>query len=88
MLTSFWYANPAARHWSCALPSDQARKLHAKLPGYSPHPLTELPALAGDLGVGRVLVKDESSRLGLPAFKALGGRPGRSTASWNGGRGR
>ncbi|MFC5819383.1 pyridoxal-phosphate dependent enzyme [Nonomuraea harbinensis] len=75
MLTSFWYANPAARHWSCALPSDQARKLHAKLPGYSPTPLTELPALAGDLGVGRVLVKDESSRLGLPAFKALG-------ASW------
>lgn len=34
-----------------------------------------VPALAGELGVGRVLVKDESSRLGLPAFKVLG-------ASW------
>lgn len=34
-----------------------------------------MPALATELGVGRVLVKDESSRLGLPAFKVLG-------ASW------
>lgn len=38
-------------------------------------PLTELPSLAVELGVGRVLVKDESRRLGLPAFKVLG-------ASW------
>lgn len=45
------------------------------LPDYAPTPLTELPALAAELGVGRVFVKDESSRLGLPAFKALG-------ASW------
>ncbi|MFJ2030108.1 diaminopropionate ammonia-lyase [Streptosporangium sp. NPDC087985] len=51
------------------------RDFHAGLPGYGPTPLTELPALAGDLGVGRVFVKDESSRLDLPAFKALG-------ASW------
>src|SRR5262249_33998161 len=36
---------------------------------------TEVPALAGELGVARVFVKDESSRLGLPAFKVLG-------ASW------
>ena len=35
----------------------------------------DLPALAAELGVGRVLVKDESQRLGLPAFKVLG-------ASW------
>lgn len=28
--------------------------------------------MAAELGVGRVFVKDESSRLGLPAFKALG----------------
>jgi len=32
----------------------------------------ELPALAAELRVGRVFAKDESSRLGLPAFKALG----------------
>lgn len=35
----------------------------------------DLPQFADELGVGRVLVKDESSRLGLPAFKVLG-------ASW------
>jgi diaminopropionate ammonia-lyase len=48
---------------------------HRSLPGYAPTPLLAVPALAAELGVGRVLVKDESSRLGLPAFKILG-------ASW------
>ena len=48
---------------------------HAGLPGYAPTPLTEVPALAAELGVGRVFVKDESARMGLPAFKVLG-------ASW------
>jgi diaminopropionate ammonia-lyase len=42
---------------------------------YRPTPLIELPELAAELGVGAVLVKDESDRLGLPAFKILG-------ASW------
>jgi diaminopropionate ammonia-lyase len=50
-------------------------RFHEGLAGYVPTPLTELPMLAEELGVGRVFVKDESSRLGLPAFKALG-------ASW------
>jgi len=40
-----------------------------------PTPLTEVPALSAELGVGRVFVKDESARMGLPAFKVLG-------ASW------
>jgi diaminopropionate ammonia-lyase len=34
--------------------------------------LIELPQVADELGVGRVFVKDESRRLGLPAFKVLG----------------
>jgi diaminopropionate ammonia-lyase len=51
------------------------RDFHSSLPGYAPTPLTELPSWAARWGVGRVFVKDESSRLGLPAFKALG-------ASW------
>ncbi|MCO1659549.1 pyridoxal-phosphate dependent enzyme [Pseudonocardia sp. S2-4] len=51
------------------------RAFHAGLPGYAPTPLTEIAALAVELGVGRVFVKDESARLGLPAFKVLG-------ASW------
>jgi len=60
---------------SPAPPSGLARRFHQSLPGSSPTPLTSLPRLADDLGLGAVLVKDESSRLGLPAFKMLG-------ASW------
>ncbi len=45
---------------------------HQGLPAYRPTPLTAVPGLAAELGVGQVLVKDESQRLGLPAFKALG----------------
>jgi diaminopropionate ammonia-lyase len=52
--------------------SDEAAAFHRALPGYAPTPLRELPAVAAELGVGAVLVKDESSRLGLPAFKILG----------------
>ncbi|MEU9118828.1 diaminopropionate ammonia-lyase [Streptomyces sp. NPDC048506] len=67
-----WFARPAARHWSCPPPPAKVRDFHAGLPGYAPTPLTELAPLARELGVGRVFVKDESARLGLPAFKALG----------------
>jgi diaminopropionate ammonia-lyase len=55
--------------------SGEVRGFHGSLPGYAPTPLTEVPALAAELGAGRVFVKDESARLGLPAFKVLG-------ASW------
>jgi len=70
-----WYVRSAARTWTCAPPPAEVRDFHAGLPGYAPTALTELPSLAAELGVGRVFVKDESARLGLPAFKALG-------ASW------
>jgi diaminopropionate ammonia-lyase len=74
-----WLARPLARSWTCGVPghvrSGAVRAFHASLPGYAPTPLTEIPALASELGAGRVFVKDESSRLGLPAFKILG-------ASW------
>jgi diaminopropionate ammonia-lyase len=74
-----WLARPQARSWTCGTPehvrSGEVRAFHASLPGYAPTPLTEVPALARELGAGRVFVKDESSRLGLPAFKVLG-------ASW------
>ncbi len=74
-----WFARPQARTWACAAPrqvsSGAVLAFHASLPGYAPTPLTEVPALAAELGAGRVFVKDESSRLGLPAFKVLG-------ASW------
>jgi diaminopropionate ammonia-lyase len=46
--------------------------LHQSLPGYAPTPLRSLDALAAELGIGELLVKDESSRFGLGAFKGLG----------------
>ena len=50
-----------------------ARAFHSTIPGYEPTPLTALDHLARRLGVSQVLVKDESKRFGLNAFKALGG---------------
>ena len=58
-----------------ASPGSDVQAFHATLPGYEPSPLRELPTVAAAVGVGRLLVKDESWRLGLPAFKILG-------ASW------
>lgn len=40
--------------------------------GARPTPLHRLPGLAARIGVGELLVKDESSRFGLPAFKIAG----------------
>ncbi len=48
---------------------------HRTFPDYRPTELRRLDSLAGELGIDTVLAKDESSRLGLPAFKILG-------ASW------
>lgn len=63
-------ATPAAPAAPAAL------RFHRSLPGYRPTPLRTAPAeLARQAEVGRLLIKDESSRLGLPAFKILG-------ASW------
>jgi len=45
---------------------------HRTVPGYAVTRLVEVPALAAELEVGRVLVKEESARFGLPAFKVLG----------------
>lgn len=65
------YQRPAARAWrTVAAPDTMA--FHSGLPGYAPTPLREVPELARELGVGRVFVKEESARLGLPAFKVLG----------------
>ena len=50
-----------------------AQACHRALPGYAETPLRDLKGLAALLGVKGFLVKDESSRFGLNAFKALGG---------------
>lgn len=66
------YVNPAAMSWTCAPPPSDVSAFHAELPDSAPTQLIELPELASELGARRVFVKDESRRLGLPAFKALG----------------
>ncbi|CAD0107292.1 unnamed protein product [Aureobasidium uvarum] len=48
---------------------------HKALIGYEPTALLCLNDLAAELGLGGIYVKDESSRFGLPSFKASG-------ASW------
>lgn len=62
-----WAANPHAAPAEVTRPTTAAAGFHHALPGYAPTPVR-------DIG-GAVLVKDESDRLGLPAFKVLG-------ASW------
>src|SRR3972149_9143738 len=54
-------------------PDEDPLAFHRSLPGYTPTPLVPLPALAAELGLGEVWLKDESRRFGLGAFKALGG---------------
>ena len=56
-------------------PNGDALAYHRSLPSYEPTPLRPLPRVAQDVGVAAVGVKDESTRLGLNAFKVLG-------ASW------
>src|SRR5215218_661870 len=68
--------NPNAGEVLDGPPPDRSPlRFHRRLPGYEATLLVDAPRLAEALGIGKVFVKDESSRLGLPAFKILG-------ASW------
>jgi len=73
--TPTWVPHHRSPGWTCEPAPSEVRAFHRALDGYRPTPLLDLPELARELGVGKVLAKDESDRLGLPAFKALG-------ASW------
>ena len=74
-MTALITKNPLAdgRDWPPA-PSEVAL-FHHRMPAYSPTLLLDAPDLAERLGVGRVVVKAETRRMGLPSFKILG-------ASW------
>src|SRR6201995_580044 len=72
---TLWYCNPPARDLNCSAAPGDACAFHRSLPGYAPTPLVPVPELAAEFGLGQLLVKDESARLGLAAFKGLG-------ASW------
>ena len=56
-------------------PSQDPFLFHQKFPEYKISPIISLKTLANNLKIGNIWVKDESNRLGLPAFKILG-------ASW------
>ncbi len=71
-MTERLVANPFAAPLEAAPPLTDPVAFHRTLPGYAPTPLVEAPRAADALGAARVLVKDESSRLGLPSFKVLG----------------
>lgn len=53
----------------------QVQAFHHSLPDYAETKLHTLPSVAKDLGFSHVLLKDESTRFGLPSFKIAG-------ASW------
>jgi diaminopropionate ammonia-lyase len=67
--------NPSLDVGGVPAPNHDAAPFHRGLPGYAPTPVHQLDALPSELEVAAVQVKDESNRLGLPAFKILG-------ASW------
>jgi len=53
----------------------RAARFHRSMPGYAPSAVVEAPTAAAHLGLARLVVKLETERFGLPAFKLLG-------ASW------
>ena len=68
--------NPQTDHeFTVDRPGDDVARFHQRLPGYHHTDLHDIPSIAKRVGVGQVLVKDESRRLELPSFKMLG-------ASW------
>lgn len=65
------YFQAGSRHGNEVL-ATEALAFHRQLPGYKATPLRDLPGLASELGISRLLLKDESQRFGLNAFKVLG----------------
>jgi diaminopropionate ammonia-lyase len=77
-VSTTFYHNKGANAFVTPVAPDEPESplgFHQRLPGYAPTPLVEAKSLARQLGVGKLWVKDESSRFGLPSFKILG-------ASW------
>ena len=74
-MKNFYLNQGAKRNLDVRKPSPEPLFFHQKLPEYKISPLISLKILANNLKIGNIWVKDESKRLGLPAFKILG-------ASW------
>ena len=64
--------NPMVKSQTSSLNQQNPFGFHSRLPGYAATRLVDAPNLAALLNVKHVWVKDEESRLGLPAYKILG----------------
>ena len=62
--------------WLSEAAAKNARRFHRSLPAYRETRLVSLACAADQFGVAGILVKDESDRFGLKAFKGLGGSYG------------
>jgi diaminopropionate ammonia-lyase len=67
--------NTAREAQAVPAPDARVRRFHRSMPGYAPSDVAEAPGVAQQLGLARLVVKLETERFGLPAFKLLG-------ASW------
>jgi diaminopropionate ammonia-lyase len=65
-------ARRAPQNLFAAADFDAQRTFFTQQRGFAPTPLHRCAALARDLGIGELLVKDETARCGLNAFKAVG----------------
>ncbi len=74
-MTALITHNPMRAEREPPVVHDGLGDFHHRMPAYSPTLLFDVPELASSLGVGRLLVKAETRRMGLPSFKILG-------ASW------
>lgn len=75
MTTAMVTRNPLRDDRCWDAPSPLLADFHRRMPAYAPTLLVDAPDIAASLGFGRVLVKAETRRMGLPSFKILG-------ASW------
>jgi diaminopropionate ammonia-lyase len=75
LLINPWRGNGGDPSWAAGPDAGAAPAFHAGMPGYAATELRDAPELAQALRVGRVWLKVETERFGLPAFKILG-------ASW------
>jgi diaminopropionate ammonia-lyase len=70
-----WLANPLRDPELDVSDDDEPLRFHRAQPGYARTDLVDAPELAAEWSVGRVRLKFERERFGLPSFKYLG-------ASW------
>ena len=59
--------NPLRSPLDLEPPDPEVLAFHRRMPAYAATPIFDAPMIAARLGVGRVLVKAETQRLGLDA---------------------